>query len=305
MDHGGRLGRTLKDRFGGLAEAFADWRARRAARRRAQGFTIPHGIGSSAAILFLSVCGISGYFLGGHHDALVRENGTFKDFVATSLGFGVRHVGISGNAELSDAEVTVLAGISVRASLPFLDPAAVQAKLMAVPMIAEAQVSKLYPDSIAIRIKERVPYALWQQEGVVQVVAADGTPIEKLNDPRFLRLPHVVGPAANTRVKDFVALIDSVPEFRDQIRAGILVSERRWTLKLQNGVEVKLPELGAEGALKRFAALEAAEGITKKAVLSVDMRLADRISVRLTEEAAASHAEMIQSKIKKWGGKAS
>jgi cell division protein FtsQ len=180
----------------------------------------------------------------------------------------------------------------------------VQAKLVSVPLIAEAQVTKLYPDRVAIAIKERVPFAIWQQDGNVQVIAVDGTPIETLSDPRFLRLPHVVGPEANKRVKDFVALIESVPEFRDQIRAGIFVSQRRWTLKLQNGVEVKLPELGAHSALKTFAELERAEGITKKAVLAVDMRLPDRITVRLTEEAAAGHAEMIQLKIKKWGGKA-
>lgn len=305
MDFGGRLARSVNSRFGGITEAVADWRARRAANRRAAGFTIARGIGSSAALLFLSLCGISGYFVGGHHDALIRENGTLRDFVATSVGFGVRHVAVSGNSELSDAEVTNLAGISARASLPFLDPAVVQARLMSVPLIAEAQVTKLYPDRVAITLKERIPYAIWQQDGSVQVIAADGTAIEKLADPRFLRLPHVVGPQANTRVRDFVALIESVPEFREQIRAGIFVSERRWTLKLQNGVEVKLPELGAERALKTFAALERAEGITKKAVLSVDLRLADRIAVRLTEEAAAGYADMIQAKIKKWGGKAS
>jgi cell division protein FtsQ len=305
MDDGGRLAQSLSLRFGGIAEAVADWRARRAAQRRLRGFTIPRGIGSSAALLFLLSCGATGYFVGGHHDALLRDNGTIKDFVATSLGFGVRHVAISGNTELSEAEVTHLAGISARASLPFLDPAVVQAKLVGVPLIAEAQVTKLYPDRIAIAIKERVPFAIWQLDGHVQVISLDGTAIETLSDPRFLRLPHVVGPDANKRVREFVALVESVPEFRDQIRAGILISSRRWTLKLQNGVEVKLPELGAETALKAFAALERAEGITRKAVLAVDLRLPDRITVRLTEEAAAAHAEIIQQKIKKWGGKAS
>jgi cell division protein FtsQ len=304
MDSGGRLTRSVSSRFGALTEAVADWRARRAALRRARGFTIPRGIGSSAALLFLLSCGVSGYVVGGHHDALLRDNGTFQDFLASSLGFGVRHVAVSGHSELSEAEVTHLAGISARSSVPFLDPVAVQAKLMALPLIAEAQVTKLYPDRVAIHIKERVPFAIWQQDGNVQVISADGTAIETLSDPRFLRLPHVVGPEANTRVKEFVALIDSVPEFRDQIRAGILVSSRRWTLKLQNGVEVKLPELGAQSALKTFAELERAEGITKKAVLAVDLRLPDRITVRLTEEAAATHAEIIQQKIKKWGGKA-
>ncbi len=305
MDNGGRFAGSVDGRFGPIAESVADWRARRAVQRRAAGFTIPSGVGASAAILFLGLCGLAGYFVGGHHDALIRHNGTFRDFLASAAGFDVRHVAVSGNLELSEAEVTNLAGISARASLPFLDPAVVQGRLLAVPLVAEAQVTKLYPDRLAIHIRERVPYAIWQLDGTLQVIAADGTAIEKLADPRFLRLPHVVGPEANRRVRDFVALLDAVPEFRDQIRAGILVSERRWTLKLQNGVEVKLPELGAERALRNFAALERSEGITHKAVLSVDLRLADRIAVRLTEEAAAAYAETIQAKIRKWGGRAS
>ncbi len=305
MDGGGRLGRSVSTWLGSLAEAGALWRAERAARRRAQsGFSIPRGIGSSAAILFLLGSAGTGFVFGGHYDRMRAEQGPVPDMLARGLGFGVRHIGISGHSELSQEEVVQLAGLQPSASLPFLDPKALQARLVAVPMIAEASVTKLYPDRLLIHIRERVPYAIWQQEGQVQVISEDGTPIETLSDPRFLRLPHVVGPEANLRVKEFAALIEAVPELKDQIRAGILVSKRRWTLKLVNGVDILLPELAPEAALKTFAAIERADGLTKRAVLAIDLRLPDRITVRLTEEAAASHAEGIAQKIKKWGGKA-
>ena len=305
MDGGGRLGRSVSLWLGSLAEAGAHWRASRAARRRqAPGFTIPRGIGSSAAILFVLTCAGTGFVLGGHYDAMRVRQGSVPDMLARAFGFGIQHIGVSGNHELSQDEVVQLAGLQSTASLPFLDPKLLQAKLAAVPMIAEASVTKLYPDRLLIDIRERVPFAIWQQDGQVQVISEDGTPIETLSDPRFLRLPHVVGPEANMRVKEFAALIETVPDLRDQIRAGILVSKRRWTLKLQNGVDIKLPEHAPEAALKAFAAVEREQGITKRAVLAIDLRLPDRITVRLTEEAAAAHAETIQVKIKKWGGKA-
>ncbi len=305
MDGGGRLGRSLNTWLGSLAEAGALWRAERSARHRAaSGFTIPRGLGSSAAILFLLACAGTGLVLGGHYDAMRRDQGPFTDMVARMFGFGIAHIGITGNTELSAEEVVGLSGLQATASLPFLDPKALQARLAAVPMIAEASVTKLYPDRLVIAIRERVPFAIWQQEGQVQVISEDGTPIETLSDPRFLRLPHVVGPEANLRVKEFAALVEAVPDLKDQIRAGILVSKRRWTLKLVNGVDIKLPELAPEAALKTFAVIERAEGLTKRAVLAIDLRLPDRITVRLTEEAAAAHAETIQQKVKKWGGKA-
>jgi len=97
-----------------------------------------------------------------------------------------------------------------------------------------------------------MPYAIWQLDGEVKVVAADGTAIEPFNDARFLRLPHVVGKEANLRVKEYATLLEAVPELGAKVRAGTLVAGRRWDLKLMNGVDLKLPEEGAEEALRRF-----------------------------------------------------
>jgi cell division protein FtsQ len=293
------------DRIGKTAEAIALWRADRSAKRRAAtGLTIPRGIGSSAALTFLFACVAGGFVIGGHYDAMRASEGSLPDMFARATGFGITEIGVSGNAELSAEEVVALSGLPASASLPFLDPKALQSRLATVPMIAEASVTKFYPDRLVIAIRERVPFALWQFDGKVNVIAEDGTAIEALTDPRFLRLPHVVGQDANLRVKEFAALINTVPELKGRIRAGILVSKRRWTLKLDNGVDVKLPETGAEAALKAFAAIERDAALSGRAVLAIDLRLPDRITLRLTEEAAQAHREAIAEKVKKWGGRA-
>ena len=89
-----------------------------------------------------------------------------------------------------------MAGIGPRSSLVFLDVASLRARLKAVPLIKEANVSKLYPNRLLIEIEERQPTALWQKDGLVALVAGDGTPIDDLKDPRFQRLPLVVGAGA-------------------------------------------------------------------------------------------------------------
>lgn len=306
MDGAGRFGQKVANWFGGIAEAAALFRAERAARRRAQtGLHIPRGIGSSAAIIFVLSCGAAGFFMGGHYDTLRRDQGSLPDMLARGFGFGVRHIAVAGNAELASEEVVELSGVRATDSLPFLDPKQLQAHLTAVPMIAEASITKLYPDRLVINIRERVPFALWQLDGRVQIIAEDGTPIEELNDRRFLRLPHVVGPDANKRVKEFAELVEEVPDLKERIRAGILVSSRRWTIKLQNGVDIRLPEEGAAKALKAYLEIEKDAGLTNRGILAIDLRLPDRVTVRLTEEAAAIHAETIREKVKKWGGKAS
>ena len=128
--------------------------------------------------------------------------------MARAAGFGVESIGVSGNHELSQEEVVELAGLPINPSLPFLDPKALQSRLVSVPLISEASVTKLYPDRLLIDIRERVPYALWQKDGNVLVIAEDGTAIEQLSDPRFLRLPHVVGPDALVPVPGGVLIWD-------------------------------------------------------------------------------------------------
>jgi cell division protein FtsQ len=304
MDGGGRLGRSIRRWFGERAEAAALGRATRAANRRAAPrFQIPRGIGSSFAILFLMACAVAGYVMGGHYDAFRREHGSMQDALARALGFGIDQIAVNGQQELSRDEVVEIAGLPRHASLPFLDALVLQQNLRKAPLIAEASVIKLYPDRLRIEIRERVPYALWQLDGVVHVIAADGTPIDRFSDPRFLRLPHVVGKEANLRVKDYAALVEAVPELASRIRAGTLVSGRRWNLKLDNGIDIRLPETGAIEALQAFAKVEKATGLSNRAILAIDLRVPERIIVRLTEEAAAQHAETVTARIKKAGGR--
>lgn len=304
MDGEGRIARTLNRLWSGIAEACAQFRADLAAKRRApRGRDVPRGVGSAAALLFLAACLTAGFVQGGHYDVMRRMHGPLHDIIARAFGFGVSEIAVSGNVELTRDEVIALSGLNPQTSLPFLDPAALQARLAQVPMVAEATISKLYPDRLKIDIKERVPFALWQHDGQVKVIAADGTAIETLSDPRFLRLPHVVGKGANFRVKEYVALLEAAPALAGKIRAGTLVSGRRWTVKLQNGVDIKLPETETQAALVAFAALDQQTGLSGRAVLSIDLRVPERIYVRLTEEAAATYADGIAQRIKKTGGR--
>src|ERR1700727_440321 len=127
---------------------------------------------------------------------------------------------------------------------------------MANPCVADAAVLKLYPDRLQITITERVAFALWQKDGRVSVIAADGTVLEPFVENRYLGLPLVVGSGAERQAKDFLAVLDRYPDIRAVLRASILVAERRWNLRLANGIDVRLPETDVEGALDRLVELD-------------------------------------------------
>jgi cell division protein FtsQ len=265
---------------------------------------IRRGMGTIAALAFLGLMGVAGWQSGGHQEATRRIHGGFGDIAARTFGFPIRNVEVNGLRELGEEEILAASGMTPSGSLLFLDVNTVRANVKTLPLVADVTVRKLYPDRVLIKIVEREPFALWQQEGAISVVSVDGTVIDTLRDKRYLKLPHVVGPGARLRVKEYAQIIDSVPEMRGLIRAGVLVSERRWNLKLNNGVDVKLPEEEPVEALRQLAKLEAESKVLSKDIISVDMRVPGRVAFRLSEEAAAARREHFDRTLPKVKGRA-
>jgi cell division protein FtsQ len=176
---------------------------------------------------------------------------------------------------------------------------------MANPWIADAAVLKLYPDRLQITITERQAFALWQKNGRVSVIAADGTVLEPFVERRYIGLPLVVGAGAEHEAKDFLAIIDRYPGIRSQVRASILVAQRRWNLRLTNGLDIDLPETNVDQAMDRLVALDRDKKLLSRDITLVDLRLADRVTVRLSAGAAQARDDALKDgKKKKKGGDA-
>jgi cell division protein FtsQ len=260
----------------------------------------PRGTFLGASLAFILICGGLGLHMGGTYERAIQLHGSPKDMAARLIGFDIGKVSVLGAKELSEQEVIDFSGITSVQSLAFLDTEAVQNQLLQNPLIASAEVRKLFPNRLTIRIKERSPFAIWQKEGEIHLIAEDGESIDTMRDDRFKRLPHVVGDGAQKRVAEYVKLLEAAGDLRSKIRAGVLVSERRWNLKMANGVDVKLPEYGAEAAIHALARLDREAQVLDRAVISVDLRLNGRAAFRLTEEAAA---ERVEAQKKKTTGK--
>lgn len=321
MDGGGRLPRSVKTVAAVAAnrlpipaagpqllvgERSSRWlrRSRRSAVAVPLAQRLPRRVGTFLALSFLTLTVGAGSVLGGHVEDLRNNYGEPHHMLARLVGLGIDRVTISGIAELSEVEVLVAAGIDPKMSLAFFDADQARKRLEATPLIREATVRKLYPGEVSITLSEREPYALWQVKGELFVIAADGTVIDKMDDGRFAHLPLVVGPDANLRARDYVAMRVQAGALAPRIRAATLIAGRRWTLKLDNGIDVRLPETQPADAVKRLAGLEADFHLLDKDILAIDLRQPDRVVMRLTEEGASARADQLKSKAKKKGGEA-
>jgi cell division protein FtsQ len=265
---------------------------------------VPRFTGAVAALLFLGAAAVYGIVKGEHGPAIFSAIKDTADAGANAMGMRIATVSLSGQRQVSREEIFAAAGVTDHSSLLFLDVADARAKLEAIPWIAEATVRKLYPDRLQITVTEREPFALWQQQGKIKVIAADGTVLAEKVEPRLASLSFVVGNGAAVRARDFLAVLDKYPAIRDQVRASIYVAERRWNLRLKNGVDVRLPETDIEGALATLVRLDREKSLLSRDITAVDLRLADRLTVRLSDSVAQAREEAIKKNTKKKGGDA-
>ena len=264
----------------------------------------PRGIGTAGTVAVILASLAYGAVKGDHIPTVVEAFKDVRDAAANAAGFRIVSVALAGQHHISREDVLAAAGVTDTTSLLFLDVEQTRERLKSNPWIADATVLKLYPGELQIGIREREAFALWQKNGQVSVIADDGTVLEPYVAPRLIELPLVVGRGAETRAKEFLALLDRYPDLRASVRATVLVGERRWNLRLKNGIDVRLPETDIAPALERLVALEKEKTLTTRDIVAIDLRLPDRVTVRLSEAAAQARIEAAKDKAKKKGGSA-
>ena len=257
---------------------------------------LPNRAGVAATVLLLLGSTGFGIVKGGHLADFTAALSDTRNAIANSAGFRITAVAINGRKQLTQDEVLAIGGVNGRSSLLFLDAATVRDKLKANPWIGEATVLKLYPGQLQIDIVERSAFALWQNDGRLAVIADDGAVLEPYLSRRFISLPLVVGKGADTRARDFLALLDRYPQVKSQTKAAIFVGERRWNLRLKDGLDIRLPEHDVGNALAALSKLDREDRLFSRDIVAIDMRLPDRLTVQLSEDAAKAREELFKEK---------
>ena len=111
-------------------------------------------------------------------------------------------------------------------------------------------------------------------------------------------LPLVIGVGAAEAAEAFIAKIKNHPELASRVKGYMRVAERRWDVRLENGVTVKFPEAGEDQAIDELAAMDRDAGLLSRDIAAVDMRFAGRLVVQLTPEAAVARTATMSERMK-------
>ncbi|MBZ9965282.1 cell division protein FtsQ/DivIB [Mesorhizobium sp. BR1-1-2] len=243
----------------------------------------------SAVLIFSS--GAYGAYLGGHADGIVQS-------ITARTGFAVDQVKVVGNRQTSEIDILDRLELDGWTSLIGFDAEAARERIATLPWIEVAAVRKVYPHTLEVRVEERQAFALWQQGSALSVIEKDGAVIAPFSGGKQVLLPLLIGAGAPAKAPEFLAKIEKYPDLATRIRGYVRVGDRRWDLKLDNGITVKLPEDGEDQALAELVGMDHDKGLLSRDIAAVDMRLSDRLVVQLTPEAATQREAALNEKPK-------
>ncbi|MBS29463.1 MAG: cell division protein FtsQ [Alphaproteobacteria bacterium] len=213
-------------------------------------------------------------------DRMAALRGGIVEMTADA-GLRVQDVILSGRLNADSDEI--LAALDVELGSPILgmDMEAARARLESLGWIKSAEIARRLPDVVFVRITERQPLALWQHDGRMALVDRVGETIQRSDLDGFRDLPLIVGDGAPRHAAQLLDLLSTYPALAEATEAAVRVSERRWNLRLRNGIDVRLPETDLSVALTRLDDYQREHELFDRDVVAVDLRVPDRLIVRV------------------------
>lgn len=220
--------------------------------------------------------------------AVTAETQTRVAQAGADLNLVVESVQVEGRQRADKPAILAALGVARGTPILSVDLDAAKARLETVPWVRSASIERLLPDTLYVRLAERAPLALWQHRGKFDLVDQDGNVIANADIGDYPFLPQVVGDGAPAATPDLLRVLAGEPALQAHVTASVRVGGRRWDIHLDNGIVVALPENNAASAWHHLAALDRSDGLLERDVQIVDMRLPDRVVLRVPPDIAKS-----------------
>ena len=167
----------------------------------------------------------------------------------------IRHISIVGELQqLERKELQVVLERQLRGTFFSVDLAALQRTAKRYPWVAQVQVSRHWPDTVRLRIREKQAVARWQPNGLV---SEDGSVFRPRTATGVAELPLLSGPRTQSqfvlqRYQEMAAVLAKV---NLRVQALSLTDRMSWELTLTDGVNVLIDSQDTLAKLERFTVL--------------------------------------------------
>lgn len=211
---------------------------------------------------------------------LIAEVKNLSGRVAGIIRFPIEEIHIVGHHHTAEKQIISSLGDIWDKSVISLNTFAAQKNIEKLPWVKRAVVERVFPHGLNIYVEERVAAGRWARPDGLFVFDKNGVVIEKLRAGAHRKLPIFEGGGAPEKAGELEAMLTHFKDLTPYISRFSRVENRRWTLIMDSGLEVHLPEAQVEMALARLRGLQEHHNILKRRIAVVDLRLPDRVTLR-------------------------
>ncbi|OPZ78556.1 MAG: cell division protein FtsQ [Alphaproteobacteria bacterium ADurb.Bin438] len=159
-------------------------------------------------------------------------------------------------------------------------------RLMNLPWVKDARVSRILPDTIEIELFERRPIAIWQDENKKHVPIDENGEIVHTGINGLKEFIILSGDDAPENSVNFINDLNQVQNIKQRIKAAMRVGKRRWDIVIDDvktGILVSLPEENIVDSLNKLIEIDKKHKILNERTKLIDLRIKDRIRIRFKQ----------------------
>jgi cell division protein FtsQ len=206
-------------------------------------------------------------------------------------GLRVTEIRIEGRANTPEPLLRAAIGVSPGDAILGFSLADARTRIETLTWVEHATVERRLPGTIVVKLDERRPFAVWQNQGKFALIDRDGQLVTDQDVSQFRHLPLVVGTGAPGAATALLDALMAHPGLQSRVIAAVRVGERRWNLRLNTGADILLPEGHEAAALDRLQQLQTDHALLDRPLQVVDLRLPDRLVIRPKPEPHTDAAE--------------
>lgn len=221
-----------------------------------------------------------------NRDALLGLMADIRAEVETRPEFMVNLMEIDGASATVAEDIREILPLDFPVSSFDLDLDVMRDAVMGLDAVKAAQIRVRSGGILQVDITERQPVVVWRHRDGLELVDAEGVsvrPIERRAD--HADLPLIAGEGADAYVPEAMTLLAALGPLKPRTRALLRVGERRWDVVLDRDQVIQLPDRNPVQALERAIVMDQAFDLLDRDVVAVDLRLPQRPTVRLTQDA--------------------
>ena len=225
----------------------------------------------AAGVVIVLVGGLL-FWSGGYFGVLGERVNRLAGAGVVSVGFEIKRITVKGQDRIDNNDLLTAIGPVIGTSLLHFDPHAAKARVETIGWVRSAAVSRLWPGAIHVSIREREPAAVWQLSGALHLIDQNGEIIQEVGAYEYSNLPLIVGSGAPGAASDILQALRASPDLWGRTSALIRVGDRRWNLRTNNTIDVKLPEDNVAYAVDELARIQEKLALLDEPLEYIDLR---------------------------------